>query len=212
MSIITMATSKGGAGKTTVAQALLGTVARHGHRVAAIDADFNHTLSRWVSTFATYPIDARAELDETRIVPLAAELEEKHDLVVIDTAGAATQATVFAIGTADLVLVPIQLSSSDIVEAIKTVRLVKSASEMTRRNIPARVIFTDYQPNTNIATHTEEEVRRYELLALDTKLNRLVAFKEMTFTGEVPHGGTAGVQVNMLLKELKALGALPFLK
>jgi hypothetical protein len=55
-------------------------------------------------------------------------------------------------------------------------------------------------------------VRRYELPALDTKLNRLVAFKEMTFTGEVPHGGTAGVQVNMLLKELKALGALPFLK
>ena len=101
MSIITMATSKGGAGKTTVAQALLGTLARHGHRVAAIDADFNHTLSSWVSTFAAYPIDARAELDETRIVPLAAELEEKHELVVIDTAGAATQATVFAIGTAD---------------------------------------------------------------------------------------------------------------
>ena len=205
-----MATSKGGAGKTTVAQALLGTLARHGHRVAAIDADFNHTLSSWVSTFAAYPIDARAELDETRIVPLAAELEEKHDLVVIDTAGAATQATVFAIGTADLV--PIQLSSSDIVEAIKTVKLVKSASGMTRRNISARVIFTDYQPNTNIATHTEAEVRRYELPALDTKLNRLVAFKEMTFTGEVPHGGAAGVQVNMLLKEIKALGALPFLK
>ena len=83
---------------------------------------------------------------------------------------------------------------------------------MTRRNLPARVIFTDYQPNTNIATHTEEEVRRYELPALDTKLNRLVAFKEMTFTGEVPHGGAAGVQVNMLLREIKALGALPFLK
>jgi cellulose biosynthesis protein BcsQ len=42
-----------------------------------------------------------------------------HDLVVIDTAGAASQATIFAIGCADLVLVPIAPSSADIVEAIK---------------------------------------------------------------------------------------------
>jgi chromosome partitioning protein len=39
MTIITMATSKGGAGKTTIAQLLLGAVADRGHRVAAIDAD-----------------------------------------------------------------------------------------------------------------------------------------------------------------------------
>ena len=42
---------------------------------------------------------------------------------MIDTAGAATQATVFAIGCADLVLVPCQTSSADIVEAIKTMKI-----------------------------------------------------------------------------------------
>jgi hypothetical protein len=31
------------------------------------------------------------ELDETKIVPLVAELHETHDLVGIDTAGAASQ-------------------------------------------------------------------------------------------------------------------------
>jgi chromosome partitioning protein len=118
---------------------------------------------------------------------------------------------VFAIGCSDLVLVPVQLSSSDVIEAIKTVKLVRSAAEMTRRDIPARVVFTDYQPNTRIATHTEGEVAKYGLTPLATKLTRLVAFKEMTFTGEVPRTGPAGALVNELLAELKGIGTLPFL-
>ena len=131
--IIALAQSKGGSGKTTVAQVILGSVADRGHSVAAIDSDFNSTLYNWIENFSKYPIEGHAELDETKIVPLAGELEEKHDLVVIDTAGAATQATVFAIGCADIVLIPIQLSSSDIIEAIKTNRLVQSAGKMMKR-------------------------------------------------------------------------------
>ena len=212
MSIIAVATSKGGAGKTTIAAAILGTLAEGGYNVAALDADLNQTLSNWVEVFARYPITIKAELDETKIVSLAGELEEAHDLVVIDTAGAAMQATVFAIGCADLVLVPIQVSSSDVVEAIKTVKLIESASGMVKREIPARVIFTDYQPNTNVAAHTEGEAKKYKLPMMKTKLNRLVGFKEMTFTGRVPRGGTAGAQMALLLKELKGLGVLPFYK
>ena len=48
MSIITIATSKGGAGKTTLAQVITGTAAKLGLRVAAIDADYNHSLADWV--------------------------------------------------------------------------------------------------------------------------------------------------------------------
>jgi chromosome partitioning protein len=209
VSVITIATSKGGAGKTTVAEVILGELAARGMKVAAIDADYNHTLSDWVKTFASYPIEVRAEVDETKILPLVAELEEANDLVVIDTAGAAMQATVFAIGCADLVLIPVQLSSADVVEALKTAKLVKSASDMTRRAIPARVVLTDYQPATNIATHTEGELTRYGLELLRAKLHRLVAFKEMTFSGDVPRTGIAGVQVAALIEELMTLGAVP---
>jgi chromosome partitioning protein len=212
MSIITIATSKGGAGKTTVAQVILGTLAGRGYQVAAIDADYNHTLSDWVRTFTSYPIDAHHELDETSIVQLASELEGKSDLVVIDTAGAAMQTTVFAIGCADLVLIPVQLSSADVIEAIKTAKLVESAGLVSRREIPARVVFTDYQPYTNIAEHTEGEVEKVGLPALRAKLKRLVAFKEMTFTGEVPTTGPAGTQCSFLIDEIEALGVLPFLK
>jgi chromosome partitioning protein len=75
MTIITMATSKGGAGKTMIAQLLLGAVADRGHRVAAIDADLNRTLANWVEVFAGRPITVVAQTDETEIVPLASSLD-----------------------------------------------------------------------------------------------------------------------------------------
>src|SRR5277367_1542522 len=97
MSIITIATTKGGAGKTTLARMILGRSALSGMKTAALDADFNHTLTDWVSTVAKSPITIRHELDETKIVPLVADLHNSHDVLVIDTAGAASQATIFAI-------------------------------------------------------------------------------------------------------------------
>jgi len=209
MSIITIATSKGGAGKTTLAEILCGAACTEGLSVGAIDSDYNHSLTDWVKTFGAYPIDIQHELDETAIVPVAGELEAQKDLVVIDTAGAAMQATVFAIGCADLVMIPVQLSSADVVEAVKTMRLVESASAMTKREITARIVLTDYQPFTNIAAHTESELEKSGVSVLPTKLKRLVGFKEMTFTGEVPMTGPAGEVVRRLVADLDELGVWP---
>jgi chromosome partitioning protein len=209
MSIITIATSKGGAGKTTIARLILGRLALDGLPVAAVDADLNHTLTDWVRTASKHPIAIEHELDETRIVPLVESLHESHDVVVIDTAGAATQATIFAIGCADLVLVPCQTSSADIVEAIKTMNLIKSASLMMKRSVAARVVLTGYQPNTNISTHVEGEIAKADLPLMRTRLNRLVAFQEMSFTGIVPTSGIAGVQCSNFIDEIAALGGIP---
>lgn len=210
MSIITVATTKGGAGKTTLVRLILARLAAmSGLKVAAIDADFNHTLTDWVTTAAKHPITIRHELDETKIVPLASELHNSHDVVVIDTAGAASQATIFAIGCADLVLVPISPSSADIVEGIKTINLIKSASMMLKREVVARVVLTAVQPGTNIAEHIENEVAKAKLSVLKTRLHRLVAFQEMSFTGIAPTSGPAGHQVSNFLDDLAALGGLP---
>ena len=211
MSIITIATSKDGAGKTTLAQILAGAIAGRGHSVAAIDADYNHSFSDWANTFKRYPISVACELDETKIIPLADRLAEDNDLLVIDTAGAAMQATVFAVGCADLVLIPCQLSSADVVEAVKTKQLIDSAAAMTKQTILSRVVLTDYQPKTVIAGHVEDELASCGLEVLPTKLNRLVAFKEMTFSGEVPTTGSASDLINSLIADIEALDVLPFL-
>jgi chromosome partitioning protein len=209
VSIITVATTKGGAGKTTLARLILSRCAHSGFKVAAVDTDVNHTLHDWVTTAAKRPIAVRHEVDETKIVSLVVELHNDHDVVVIDTAGAPSQATIFAIGCADLVLVPCAQGRDDIVEAIKTVNLVRSASQMLRREIPVRVVLTAVQPGTNIAEHIEKEVAKAELPVLDTRLHRLVAFQELSFTGIPPTSGLAGVQCTSFLYDIQALGALP---
>ena len=57
MTIITMATTKGGAGKTTVAQMIIGAVHQSGYSIGAIDTDENQTLSNWLSNVTSMAID-----------------------------------------------------------------------------------------------------------------------------------------------------------
>jgi len=211
MSIITIASTKGGAGKTTVAQMIIGAVHQLGYSIGVIDGDANGTISNWLNNNSDMAIDVRQILDDAKIVSEARAMNRKHDLVIIDTAGGQSQAGLFAIGCADLVLIPVQMSNSDVIEAIRTNKLVASAGEMTGRDIPNHVIYTDYTPKTNIAKQVRKKIRKHGLTSMETRLHHLVAYKELTFTGRIPKKGTAGAQGQLLVQEIFQLGHLSFL-
>lgn len=208
VSILSLANSKGGAGKTTVAELIVGTVARAGHRVAIIDADYNETLATWARGF-NLPVEVHTELDEDKLFQLSAELDAEHDLVVIDTAGAAGRATLFAMAQSDLAIIPVKLSGQDVTEVLKTVTLAGKAGQVTGRNTKTRVLLNEYAPRTVIAQHIEAQLTEHKLPVMKTRLQDLVAFKEMSLNGEVPSRGSAGVQVRALMKELAELGVIP---
>lgn len=212
MSIITTATTKGGAGKTTVAQMIIGAVHNLGYSIGVVDTDENQTLSNWLSTTSNMAIDCSLVLEESKVAEEAQRMKRKHDLVIIDTPGAQSQATVFAIGSADLVIIPLQLSKADVVQAQKTYDLVQSTADITGRNIPARLLFTDYTPKTKIAKKVRQRVKEHGLPTFKTRLHHLVAYKELTFTGKVPKTGTAGAQGQLLVQEIAQLGILPFMQ
>jgi len=177
MSIITMATTKGGAGKTTLGQLIIGAVHNFGYTVGVIDTDENGTLHSWLEDSNHMAIESKHITDETKIVAEAKKLDRKYDMVVIDTAGIRNQATIFAVGCADLVLIPVQMSKADVVEAVKTYKLVRSAGAMAEKIIPARVVFTDYTPKTNVGKQVRKKVSKHELPAMKTRLHHLVAYK-----------------------------------
>jgi chromosome partitioning protein len=212
MSIITMATTKGGAGKTTIAQMITGEVHRQGYSVGVIDADPNGTLSSWLDAAPSMAIEHKQILDETKIVSEAKKLARKHDLVIIDTAGALSQTTIFAIGCADLVLVPVQLSQGDVDEAKKTFKLARSASQLADREIPVRVVYTGYTPKTKLAKRVRKDVSDRGMEAMKTRLHHLVAYKELTFSGKVPKKGTAAAQGQLLVQEIADMGCLQFIR
>ena len=207
-----MATTKGGAGKTTVAQMIIGAVHQLGYSIGVVDTDENQTLSNWLNTTSSMAVDCRVVLEESKVADQAQKLSRKHDLVIIDTPGAQSQATVFAIGCADLVIVPLQLSKADVVQAQRTHRLAESTADMAGREIPSRLLLTDYTPKTKIAKKVRRRVDELGLPIFKTRFHHLVAFKELTFTGKVPKKGTAGAQGQLLVQEIAAMGLLPFLQ
>jgi Mrp family chromosome partitioning ATPase len=91
MSVITVASSKGGPGKTTLCQLLVaGTAGRM--QVVLLDADPTGAASRWAANAYEGPtFEALVETDEARLAHLIAAKAEVADLVVVDTAGCLSQ-------------------------------------------------------------------------------------------------------------------------
>src|ERR1700692_2593572 len=105
--VLVAATAKGGAGKSTTIACLAIHWHKAGRKVALLDADPNRTLTRWHAKGSVLSeMILRAELDEHAIIPTIDELSPGSDIVLVDCAGFGNQAMIFAIGAADLVLIP----------------------------------------------------------------------------------------------------------
>lgn len=80
MAVLTIASGKGGVGKTLAAISLTAAMAAEGIDVALLDADPNRGAHRWVT--GTYsgasPLAAYAEADTERLANLVPELANRH--------------------------------------------------------------------------------------------------------------------------------------
>ena len=209
MSVLTIASSKGGPGKTTVAMLLAGRMAADGLRVTALDADPSLALSRWAwNAYEGPPFTAHAEADEARLAHLIDSESRTADLVVVDTAGFGNLAANVAMTSADAVLIPALSGEADITEAEKTIRLVEGLARAARRDIPARVLLNRVR-RTQLARHAAAEIAAAGLPRLTTTLSDLVAFGELSHSGRISEQGSAAEELASLIGELMALGWLP---
>ena len=63
-------------------------LATMGYRVAVVDADRNQSFASWHQQAYEGPeFTCRSEIDHIKVVDLAAELSEEHEVVLVDTAG-----------------------------------------------------------------------------------------------------------------------------
>lgn len=208
MPVLTVASSKGGPGKTTLCQVLAGSLARK-MRVTVIDADPTLAISRWAANAYEGPeIDVVAEADETRLAHLIAAKADEADVVLVDTAGFGNRAATVAMTSADAVLIPSLAGEADVTEAEKTVRLVEGLARAARREIPARVVLNRVK-KTGLARHASAELEAAKVLRLKATLGDLVAYGEMTYSGKLPTTPGAAAEITALLRELRALGWLP---
>jgi chromosome partitioning protein len=207
--ILVAATAKGGAGKSTTIACLAVFWHKAGRKVALVDADPNRTLTRWHGKGNVLSeMTLRTELDEHAIITTIGELARDSDLVLVDCAGFGNQAMIFAIGAADLVLIPAMIDEANVFEAARTCKIVESASQLTRRNIPAHTFLCRVKRSA-VATHAREQLAALKTNPLTAQLSDRVLFQEATFHGASPTvlapSSTAAAEVALLAREVEWL-------
>jgi len=199
--VISFVSTKGGVGKTTLAYVLATEITRRlaqvggGTRlgvpqVTCIDADPNRTLSQILRLTADPMIGCVESDGEALLADLRAGLA-RSDIVLIDLEGTANQAMLYAAGKSDLVLVPAQPSRFDVVEAIKTIGVVRRAADLVGRDIAHRVVLSRTPVlRQRVSDHSRAQFVRAGLPLLSVELVQRAAFQAMTYTGEPPYAQT----------------------
>lgn len=180
MPVIVTASSKGGAGKSTLTLVLAQALDAMGASVTLIDADPNRPIMRWRGGSSLSKIQVVGDVTESNIIKLIREQSSIKQFVLVDLEGTANRLVSRAITQADLVLIPLQASALDSNEASRAVGLIQEEEEtLAGKVIPFRIIMT----RTNPQITTKIEAGIYRALAqagiplMATRLHERQAYK-----------------------------------
>jgi chromosome partitioning protein len=143
MPIITVASPKGGAGKST-ASVILGTeLAQAGAAVSILDCDPNRAITIWAER-APLPrrISVRSDVGESEIVRTLKQEDADGRIVIVDLEGVASRLVSRAISQSDLVLTPMRATTLDATISVRALALVAEEEEALGRPIRQAVVFT----------------------------------------------------------------------
>jgi chromosome partitioning protein len=184
MPVISFASSKGGAGKTTSA-IILATELAQGTDVVLIDADPAGRMTRWAS-LSTLParISVVTSKGERAIQDEIAAARSAATFVLVDLEGSASRLTSFAIAESDLVIVPTGDEQQDADEAIETLAQIAMEGRARRREIAAAVLFarTNAAVKSKLEKHINTELRSATRV-FETELHRRTAFSSLHNAG-----------------------------
>lgn len=184
MPVISAATSKGGAGKTTTL-AILATELAQGASVEVIDADPAARLYKW-SQIAELPenLTVIKSGGERSILDEIDEAAGRAAFVLIDLEGSASRLASFAIGESDLVIIPSGQEQMDADAAIDTLAEVAREGRARRREIPAAILFC--RTNAAVKSRLEKHIQKQLEAAapvFKTELHRRTAFSALHNAG-----------------------------
>lgn len=143
MPVITFANTKGGAGKTTAVLLLATELSRLGYRVAVLDADPQHWVSRWydlsqpVARLTVIPYVTQASIDRH-----LQEQRDQADYILVDLPGIRSPLLAKAMGLSDHVLIPIQGCAMDAQGGAHVLELLQYLDDRLGLKVPHSVVLT----------------------------------------------------------------------
>ena len=187
--IITLATSKGGAGKSTLARALAAHWLALKFRPALVDADPQRGLAERHNPKGLLGSIPLQEEPEERVGEAIEELARQYEPVIVDTAGFRNRTAVTAMVSSDLVLIPLKPSAEDVAGALATHNLVKELNETPEREgrpIEAAFVLTMTVRSTLIARHVRLQLEEAKLPLLKAEMAHRVSYPEAGIDGLSP--------------------------
>jgi chromosome partitioning protein len=182
--ILTVATMKGGSGKSTVASCLAVYWHLRGRRPTLIDADPQRSIMRLAArerALGGVPIieDATEEAATT-----ARRIASAGGLVIIDTPGFRSKTTLECLAVADFLLVPVKPSPFDVDRMLDTLAFL---TDRTNGRQPVfRCLLTQTTRDSVIARHVRSELAEAGLPVLQSEMANRVAYPEASLWGATP--------------------------
>jgi chromosome partitioning protein len=213
--ILTFASTKGGAGKSTTCAALAAALALEGARVLVIDLDQNRTLGRWAKRVNIEGLTISAiETEQFGTFFRESEKSGAYDHICIDLPGTREVTLFKALARADLVIIPAQASEPDLREALVVVNDIRDVGDEIGRKLQYRLLLTKVYPlRTRVTDFAYAELERKGLPLFRTALVERSAYREMFLNGQPPTltepEKGAGTEIAALLGEIRAIVAPP---
>lgn len=200
MQVISIVSSKGGVGKTTLTSALAVAAASEGARVALADLDPQGSLGSWLDRRGD---DAIAFMEAEKGSEAVEEIDEaQYDYLFIDTPPAFIATIEDTIGASDLVLIPLRASALDILASEDAVLMARAA------DVPHLCIINDAETRWKTTAAASKYLTAAKVPVAETTITHRAAYLGAMTGGktgpEIDKGGTAKEEIAGLWAEVKA--------
>jgi chromosome partitioning protein len=201
VAVISIVSSKGGVGKTTLTSALAVAAASEGKRVALVDLDPQGSLAAWHARRKDSGLTIVTDADKAS--DAVEDLGDEFDYIFIDTPPAFIATIEDAIEACDAAIIPLRPSALDIIASEDAVIMAREAGK------PHLCVLNDAEPRWKTTAGAGAYLKAGKVhLAKDPVTHRAAYLGAMTSgkTGpEIDRTGTAGDEIAALWKEVKGL-------
>jgi chromosome partitioning protein len=203
-SIITVATMKGGSGKSTVASCLAVHWHLQGRRPTIIDADPQRSIARLATRERALGGVSVMEDTTENAWKTARRLSAAGAPVIIDTPGFRSVTTLGCIAITDFLLVPVKPSPFDVDRMLDTLDVLLKGERPV-----FRCLLTQTTRDSVIARHVRSELTEVGLPLLQSEMMNRVAYPEAALWGATPslidRAGPAARDIAAIVEEIDSI-------